>query len=193
MKKLVSNYSFNAAAKQITLSDYTSVDLESLLLITNVTDNIIIYNFAGTGKGATISGNVLTLDYDTTSMSDSDDLQVFIDDGESPATNSALETIDLLITQLLKRSESLAVVDIAQRQRVAVEATPNITVGSIIPTVTVNGNNSNFRPADTSNNAAFDINSINTLTRYVAVPDIWRTIELARQTYQQAIRSNLTF
>jgi hypothetical protein len=41
MKKLVSNYTFNTAARQITLSDYTSVDLESLLLITNVTDNII--------------------------------------------------------------------------------------------------------------------------------------------------------
>lgn len=190
MKKLVSNYSFNAAAKQITLPDYNSVDLESLLLITNVTSNTIIYNFAGTGKGATISGNVLTLDYDTTSMSDSDDLQVFIDDGESPATNSALETIDLLLTQLLKRSESLAVVDTAQRQRVAVENA--ITVGTM-PTITVNGNNSNFRPADTSNNAVFDTNSVNTLTRYVAVPDIWRTIELARQTYQQAIRSNLTF
>jgi hypothetical protein len=184
MKKLVSNYSFNAATKQITLSDYTSVDLESLLLITNVANNTIIYNFAGQGKGATISGNVLTLDYDTTSMSNSDSLQIFIDDGESPATNAALETIDLLLTQLLKRSESLAVVDTSQRQRVVVEAGSNITV---------NGNNTNFRPADTSNNAAYDIAGVNTFSRYVTVPDIWRTIELARQTYQQAIRSNLTF
>ena len=192
MKKLVSNYSFNAATKQITLSDYTSVDLESLLLITNVTDNIIIYNFAGQGKGATISGNVLTLDYDTTTMSDSDDLQVFIDDGESPATNAALETIDLLLTQLLKRSESLAVTDTAQRQRVAVEVMPSIAVNSM-PTTTVNGNNSNFTPVDTANLAAFNINSTATFARMYAVPDIWRTIEMARQTYQQAIRSNLTF
>jgi hypothetical protein len=184
MKKLVSNYSFNAAAKQITLSDYTSVDLESLLLITNVANNTIIYNFAGQGKGATISGNVLTLDYDTTSMSNSDSLQIFIDDGESPATNAALETIDLLLTQLLKRSESLAVTDTAQRQRVVVEAGSNITV---------NGNNSNFRPVDNANNNAYDLFAAATFSRYVAVPDIWRTIELARQTYQQAIRSNLTF
>lgn len=189
MKKLVSNYSFNAAAKQITLSDYTSVDLESLLLITNVTDNIIIYNFAGTGKGATISGNVLTLDYDTTSMSDSDDLQVFIDDGESPATNSALETIDLLLTQLLKRSESLAVVDTAQRQRVVVEGSSNLT----IPTVTVNTNNTGSRPVDSNNNPVFSLSDQATFLRYAAIPDVWRTIELARQTYQQAIRSNLTF
>lgn len=189
MKKLVSNYSFSAATKQITLSDYTSIDLESLLLITNVSNNTIIYNFAGQGKGATISGNVLTLDYDTTSMSNTDDLQVFIDDGESPATNSALETIDLLLTQLLKRSESLAVVDTAQRQRVVVEGSSNLT----IPTVTVNGNNSNFRPVDSGNNTIFDTNSTIGFTRMYAVPDIWRTIEMARQTYQQAIRSNLTF
>jgi hypothetical protein len=189
MKKLVSNYSFNAAAKQITLSDYTSVDLESLLLITNVTNNTIVYNFAGQGKGATISGNTLTLDFDTTSMSDTDNLQIFIDDGESPATNSALETIDLLLTQLLKRSESLAVVDTTQRQRVVVESGTNLT----IPTVVVNGNNTNFKPVDSNNNAAYELNSTSTFSRYVAVPDVWRTIELARQTYQQAIRSNLTF
>jgi hypothetical protein len=189
MKKLVSNYTFNAAAKQITLSDYTSVDLESLLLITNVANNTIIYNFAGTGKGATISGNVLTLDYDTTSMSNSDELQIFLDDGESPATNAALETIDLLLTQLLKRSESLAVVDTAQRQRVVVEAGSNLT----IPTVTVNGNNTGFRPVDSNNNNVFDMFSQTPFLRFASVPDIWRTIELARQTYQQAIRSNLTF
>jgi hypothetical protein len=177
----------------VTLTDYTSVSLESVLLITNVTDNIIIYNFADPAKGGTVSTNVLTLDYDTAAMSNGDSLQVFIDDGESPATNSALETIDLLITQLLKRSESLAVVDTAQRQRVAVEVTPNITVGSVIPTVTVNGNNSNFRPVDSNNNSAYETNSVNTFARYVAVPDVWRTIELARQTYQNAIRSNLIF
>jgi hypothetical protein len=131
MKKLVENYSFNAASKQITLTDYTSIDLESLLIITNVSSNIIIYNFAGQGKGATIAANVITLDYDTTAMSNSDKLQIFIDDGESPATNSALETIDLLLSQLLKRSESLAVVDTSQRQRVVVDSVANIVAGNV--------------------------------------------------------------
>jgi hypothetical protein len=93
MKKLVSNYSFNAAAKQITLADYTAVDLESLLLITNVTDNVIIYNFSGQGKGATVSGNTLTLDFDTTSMSDTDELQIFIDNNEVGASESTVEAL----------------------------------------------------------------------------------------------------
>ena len=184
MKILVENYTFNSSTRQVTLTDYTSVSLESFLLITNVTDNVIIYNFADPAKGGTVSTNVLTLDYDTTSMSNGDSLQIFIDDGESPATNSALETIDLLITQLLKRSESLAVVDTAQRQRVAVE---------VMPTTTVNGNNSNFRPVDSANSSVYEIGSTVGFSRFYAVPDIWRTIEMARQTYQQAIRSNLIF
>ena len=151
MKKLVENYSFNAAAKQITLTDYTSIDLESLLIITNVSSNIIIYNFAGQGKGATIAANVITLDFDTTAMSNSDKLQIFIDDGESPATNSALETIDLLLSQLLKRSESLAVVDTAQRQRVVVDSG---TVG-IGNTVTVNVAGGTVIAADQNSSAVF--------------------------------------
>jgi hypothetical protein len=124
MKKLVSNYTFNAAAKQITLSDYTSVDLESLLLITNVTDNIIIYNFAGQGKGANISNNVLTLDYDTTSMSDSDDLQIFIDNNEvgaSESTVDALKDVADYLKILVNQTKTLATQDTAQRQRIAVD------------------------------------------------------------------------
>lgn len=93
MKRLVSNYSFNAATKQVTLTDYTNVDLQSLLLITNVTDNVIIYNFASQGKGATVTGNVVTLDFDTTSMSNTDDLQIFIDDLIAPATETSLSVI----------------------------------------------------------------------------------------------------
>lgn len=180
MKILVENYTFNSATKQIALTDYTSVNLESFLLITNVTDNIIIYNFADPAKGGTVAGNVLTLDFDTTGMSNTDNLQIFIDDGESPATNSALETIDLLLTQLLKRSESLAVVDTAQRQRVAIE-----TFSPTINTITA--------VADPSNQNVFQPNTVLSFNRMYAVPDIWRTIEMARQTYQQAIRSNLTF
>ena len=181
MKKLVENYSFNAAARQITLTDYTSVDLEALLLITNVTDNIIIYNFAEAGKGATITNNVVTLVFNTTSMSNSDKLQIFIDDGESPATNSALETIDLLLSQLLKRSESLAVVDTSQRQRVVVENALSIAASQLI------------RPVDLGSQSVYEINGVNAYVRYAAIPEVWRTMEMARQSYQQCIRANLSF
>jgi hypothetical protein len=78
MKKLVTSYTFVAASKTVQSSEFTS--LKNILLITNVTDNIIIYNFADATKGGTFSGSTVTLTYDTSSMSNSDDLQIFIDD-----------------------------------------------------------------------------------------------------------------
>lgn len=180
MKILVENYTFNSSTRQVTLTDYTSVNLESFLLITNVTDNVIIYNFADPAKGGTVSTNVLTLDYDTTAMSNGDTLQIFIDDGKSPATNSALETIDLLLTQLLKRSESLAVVDTAQRQRVVIDSQVTTAVGSVI----------NIR--DSAGGDAFSRGGVSYNTNF-AIPDVWNTTELSRINYQSNIRSKLIF
>jgi hypothetical protein len=82
MKIPITNYAFNKTNKTVTFKDYLSVNLESVLLITNVTKNIIIYNFANPKLGGTIATNVLTLTYDTSSMSNSDKLQIFYEDGE---------------------------------------------------------------------------------------------------------------
>lgn len=76
MKILVTNYTFNAAARTITLAQFPTIDLERVLLITNVTDNIIIYNFAKADLGGSASTNVITLDYNTSSMDNADDLQI---------------------------------------------------------------------------------------------------------------------
>lgn len=55
-------------------------DIARLKLITNKTNNEIIYNFADPAAGnGGVSGNLLTLVYDTTSMNASDPLQVVID------------------------------------------------------------------------------------------------------------------
>ena len=55
-------------------------DITRLKLITNKTNNEIIYNFADPAAGnGGVSGNLLTLVYDTSSMSASDPLQVVID------------------------------------------------------------------------------------------------------------------
>ena len=85
-KKLVYNYTFTPGGAGSGTIEMDGKWLErSLLLITNVTDNVIIYNFAGNGLGGTTSytnsthKTVLTLDYDTSSMSASDELQIFVD------------------------------------------------------------------------------------------------------------------
>jgi hypothetical protein len=80
MKRLITNYTFDKTAKTVTFSDYPSIALHRVLLITNVTDGIIIYNFADPSLGGTVSGNVITLTYDTSTMSNADALQVYYDD-----------------------------------------------------------------------------------------------------------------
>src|SRR6266566_2994656 len=79
MKQIIKNYSFNAAAKTITLADFTAVALDRLLLITNVSANKIIYQFNNPRLGATASGNTFTLFFDTGAMHNADKLQVVYD------------------------------------------------------------------------------------------------------------------
>ena len=85
-KKLVYNYTFTpGGAGAGTLVMKGNWKERSIQLITNVTDNIIIYNFAESGSGGTTTYNsssgetTLTLDKDTSSMSASDELQIFVD------------------------------------------------------------------------------------------------------------------
>lgn len=79
MKNMISNYSFNPATKQVTLNSIPNVNLENLLLITNVTTNVIIYSFADASKGGSILNNIVTLDFDTSTMNPTDSLQIYVD------------------------------------------------------------------------------------------------------------------
>jgi hypothetical protein len=72
-----------ASTRKITFTDYNPIINERILLITNVTDGIIIYNFADPLKGGTCATNVLTLAYNTTTMSNTDKLQIFYDDADT--------------------------------------------------------------------------------------------------------------
>tara|TARA_B100000131_G_scaffold33018_2_gene30612 strand:- start:13406 stop:16870 length:3465 start_codon:yes stop_codon:yes gene_type:complete len=86
-KKLVYNYVFTpGSAGAGTISFVGSYQVKTLLLITNVTTNEIIYSFADPTKGGTTSYSddtnrtTITLTTDTSSMTSSDDLQIFVDD-----------------------------------------------------------------------------------------------------------------
>ena len=76
-KKLLHQYTFDASAKTVTLDGIYGQ--ERILMISNVTDNIIIFVFNQTAFGLsnyaidTVNETTtLTLTYDTTSMSDTD-------------------------------------------------------------------------------------------------------------------------
>lgn len=83
-KKLIRNYTFNAAARTIVIDGY--FNLSSLLLITNTTRNVIIYNFSNSFLGGTTSYNsttnktTITLTFDTAGQANADSLQIYVDE-----------------------------------------------------------------------------------------------------------------
>lgn len=75
------SYSFDKTAKTVTVigTPYTTYfTKEGLLLITNTSTNDIIYNFGCDGYGGTISGDTITLEYDTTSMVNTQSIQIVL-------------------------------------------------------------------------------------------------------------------
>lgn len=123
MKILVPNYTFDASAQSITFNDYETISLESVLLITNTTSNEMIYLFSNALLGGAVSGNVLSLTFDTTSMSDTDALQIFYEDvAMMPATNNIqleirelIDTMNTLVQFLYANSPRI---DVANRMTV---------------------------------------------------------------------------
>lgn len=96
-KHIVTNYTFDPAAKTVTFTDYGSIAARRVLMITNITAKTRIFQFGVTGRSGTAATNVLTLDFDTSAMSASDELQIFYDSDTadqhgrevaSPATHS---------------------------------------------------------------------------------------------------------
>jgi hypothetical protein len=79
MKQVIPTYTFSASGKTVTFTDFTTIRLDRVLLISNVTANLIIYNFADPTAGGTVATNVLTLAHDTTAMSNGDSLQIIYD------------------------------------------------------------------------------------------------------------------
>ena len=91
----------------------------------------------------------------------------------------ALEEIAFYLGKLVKMSESSAVVDTNQRQRVVIE---NAT------------SNTNFPVSiRSSNNVIFTDLGGNSITQYATIAEFWKFVEAARQNYQTSIRSNLQF
>ena len=199
-------YTFNPTAKTVTFSGLSQqITLANILLITNVTANTIIYNFASSTTGAvSFVNNVLTLDYDTTSMSATDVLQIYID------VESYEESLATLLRRMNKLLESNAVVDSKLRQRVTIEAIGannssnptelNTTIpvsGSVTVSGTVTANVSN---AVTIQNVASSAANPYTVTSNSTglimegpVHQLWRVANDAQACYAQAIRSKLSF
>ena len=166
MKKLIKNYTFNAAAKTVTFNDYAELQLEQVLLITNVTDNIIIYNFGSPTTGGSLAGNVLTLDYNTTTMDNADNLQVFMDVDDELAIADQIAQLD---NQSILNEIRAAIQGVATARGVAGDLRVTV-IGGTVTTVTTVGNQTsmggylaNNQIPSLMNQAAFQ--NINNVTR----------------------------
>jgi len=214
MKKLLGtdltgSYTFNPAANTITFSGLRQdIALENILLITNTTANTIIYNFADSTTGAvSFNNNVLTLDYNTSAMSTTDKLQIYVD------VESYEESLHDLLRRMNKLLESNAVVDNRLRQRVTIDAIGNSTAGQspteVTTTIPVSGtvtasvsgattlsiSASDLQYVQSSQVSPYATKSNTTLLHVVSgiVDERWRIADDARNTYANTIRRNLVF
>lgn len=70
---LCHEYNFDASAKTVEVPD----DVIGFVMVVNATDGVVIFNPANIATGGKWVGRTLFLTYDSTSMSDTDDLLVF--------------------------------------------------------------------------------------------------------------------
>lgn len=79
-------YTFNKATKQITFTAFSSIALEKIMLVVDITNGITLYQAGGNfaSLGGTVSANVLTLNYDTTGagFNNSDKLLIVLSESE---------------------------------------------------------------------------------------------------------------
>lgn len=98
MKKLIrydiGDYTFNPTAKTIKIWE-VALNKEQFLTITNTTDNTLIYVFADPTLNGTFDGQILTLNYDTSLMSDNDALQIYVDIPDVPQSQKLLSQLNI--------------------------------------------------------------------------------------------------
>lgn len=135
-----SDYVFNAASRTVTFSaDYSSIALSDILYILNCKQGVatVIYDPTVSTKGGTLSGRTLTLQYDTTSMSSADPLQIII--GTTP-TQTEIANINAGLHKLLSILENPGTV-FNGRQNVSIE---NIASALTLTNVTTVGTLTNI-------------------------------------------------
>ena len=177
MKELIKDYIFDPTNKNVVFNNYDKIDLERVLLITNVTDNVIIYNFANpVAGGHVVNNNILNLQYDTTTMSNTDKLQIFYEVDAAPAKEatqadmyelmysvySAVKDLSALVSTISGGALRVSTTTpVAISTPVAIGNTPNVSVANGV-------NVSNFGAANSNtlipnlNNVVFQ-NTINNI------------------------------
>ena len=111
MKSLITDYIFDPVNKAIVFTGYEKINLERVLIITNVKTNIIIYNFASPSSGGkVVNNNVLKLNYDTSTMNSTDPLQIYYDTDTIVSTEDTQSDIYELLYSLYSVTKDLSAI-----------------------------------------------------------------------------------
>lgn len=156
MKVLVSNYTFDKTAKTVTFTDYAGpgISLDRIFIISNVTfggSGTLIYNFADSAMTGTVIGNVLTLTFNTTAMSNTDKLLIIYDD---PAVTTQAVTGPLTDAQL--RATPVPVSGTVTASGPLTDAQLRATPVPVSGTVTANAGTGPFPVSDNSGSLTVD-------------------------------------
>lgn len=178
MKTLIEHYKFDVAAKTVTFLDFKEVKLENILVINHAKTRTFLYNFADPTLEATVKGNVVTLYTDLTGMTNDDGLLVYYED--------TIDKTSLLLTRIAKSLESLSVVDIYQRQRVAVDNVAQVSGSIGLPGY--QGNIPGTTPGTQSPYTSYWLP-----VWPGPIDPRWTNLEQARMAYEIGIRSKLNF
>lgn len=174
MKELIKDYIFDPTNKNVVFNNYDKIDLERVLLITNVTDNVIIYNFANpVAGGHVVNNNILNLQYDTTTMSNTDKLQIFYEVDAAPAKEATqADMYELMYSVYTAVKDLSALVCTISGGALRVSTTTPVAIGTMPNVSVTNGVNvsnvSNFGAANSNtlipnlNNVVFQ-NTINNI------------------------------
>lgn len=79
MKQIIKDYQFDKDAKTVTFTKLRPVHLERIMLVTNITVGVILYQANDPTTSGTVRDNALRLKYDTTNMHNKDELQIIYD------------------------------------------------------------------------------------------------------------------
>lgn len=135
---IIDKYSFNPLTKEITFLDNSDIKIEGLQLITNLNRGAIIYQFNEQTKGGVLIGNVLTLNYDTSTMQSSDVLQIIY----SPPTGGYFNRMLALLDQIWRataRPEWLVPLSTGKALRMVIDNNSSLnTVATINNLVALN-------------------------------------------------------
>lgn len=139
---IVEQYIFNPNDQTITLPSIPNAKLEGVQLITNLTTGELIYQFNNAALGGSMSGNVLTLNFDSTGMDPSDKLQILYNPPSGGFFDRAMSLL-YEIKEYLRSPPNMVPAAAGNYQRVLLDTTSNIngltTVTNVQNLLTVGG------------------------------------------------------